>query len=256
MNEPAESRTLQQLEAVIESGLRTFVEVGVALMEIRERRLYREQGFTTFEDYCLERWKMSRPRAYQLMEAAYVVGNLSTIVDKPKNEAQARELAPLSPEQQREVAAGIDFKNTTAAEIRARVQELQSGGASPASVLLSIRDDVRDQLHKKFPSPAGAREIAIKTGAHTLDWNGSYQAPMTKQMQAAVREQRAHLRPLVEFLEWVGSLSPGEAQAIITERHWQSWLVGDDPTQDATVSMEYGSSWLHKLAGLLDLQGE
>ncbi len=38
---------------------------------------------------------MSRPRAYQLIDSAGVVKNLSTNVDKPANEAQARPLAKL-----------------------------------------------------------------------------------------------------------------------------------------------------------------
>ena len=40
----------------------------------------------TFEEYCKERWEMSRPRAYQLIEAAEVMSNLSTIVDIPADE--------------------------------------------------------------------------------------------------------------------------------------------------------------------------
>jgi hypothetical protein len=48
---------LETLERVIESGLRTFVEVGEALMEIRDQRLYQD---ATFEDYCRERWGISQ----------------------------------------------------------------------------------------------------------------------------------------------------------------------------------------------------
>jgi hypothetical protein len=85
--------TLAQHEAAIERGLTTFVEVGEALLAIRDERLYR-QTHATFEDYCRDRWSMSRPRAYQLIEAAAAV---STTVDSglpaPVNEAQARELA-------------------------------------------------------------------------------------------------------------------------------------------------------------------
>ena len=46
------SGRLAELEAIIETGTQTFVEVGNALLEIRKRRLYREQGYKTFEDYC------------------------------------------------------------------------------------------------------------------------------------------------------------------------------------------------------------
>ena len=43
---------------------------------------------------------MSRPRAYQLIDAAQVVGNLSTMVDIPKAERQVRPLTSLPPEAQ------------------------------------------------------------------------------------------------------------------------------------------------------------
>ena len=83
--------TLQKHEAVIERGLATFVEVGEALLAIREQRLYLGE-YTTFEAYCQDRWGWTRQRAHQQIQAAQVAGALSTTVD---NEAQARELAPL-----------------------------------------------------------------------------------------------------------------------------------------------------------------
>lgn len=94
-----EARQLQQCEETISAGLQTFVEVGTALLEIRDRRLYRG-AYRTFEDYCDHRWGISRPRAYQLIDAAGVVTNLSTIVDTPlpSNERQARQLLRFDPE--------------------------------------------------------------------------------------------------------------------------------------------------------------
>lgn len=97
MEMPLVARSLEQLEAVIERGLQLFYEVGDALAEVRDRRLYREAGCSTFEAYCRDKWGISRPRAYQMIDAASVHGLLSTIVDipLPANEAQVRELVPL-----------------------------------------------------------------------------------------------------------------------------------------------------------------
>ena len=47
---------------------RSFLEVGMTLKEIRDKRLYRQQ-YDTFEEYCARRWELSRPRSYQLCEA-------------------------------------------------------------------------------------------------------------------------------------------------------------------------------------------
>jgi len=81
---------------VIDRGLATFVQVGEALVEIRESRLYRD-GHPTFEAYCRQRWGFSRKRAYDLTAAAEAVGALSPMGDipLPRSERVARELAPL-----------------------------------------------------------------------------------------------------------------------------------------------------------------
>src|SRR3990167_618191 len=134
-----EQTQLDYYEEIIERGKLVFFQVGMALMTIRDERLYRGTH-TTFERYCQERWGFSRRYANMLVDASDVVNNIlpedgemSTIVDKPqaarpewttagledlgtivpkntanlgtmvpKNEAQARPLAKLPPEQQRE----------------------------------------------------------------------------------------------------------------------------------------------------------
>lgn len=91
------TRSLSQCEEVIDRGLATFVEVGLALMEIRDSRLYLETH-STFEVYCKERWQFSDRHARRLIEASEVIGALESGPIGPPNEAQARELAPLKDE--------------------------------------------------------------------------------------------------------------------------------------------------------------
>ncbi len=96
-------RNLETLESVIEHGRQIFVDVGNALTEIRDRRLYQEQGYHTFEGYCLERWGWTASRSRQLIAAAEVVNVLESVTTvTPTTESQARELVPLmrhAPEQ-------------------------------------------------------------------------------------------------------------------------------------------------------------
>ena len=79
--------------------LGTFVEVGTALSEIRDSRIYRTT-FKTFEDYCQKRWEFSRQYVNKIISASEVVSNLETNVSKPKTESQARPLAKLPADQQ------------------------------------------------------------------------------------------------------------------------------------------------------------
>lgn len=124
---PLSERRLDELELVIERGLATFVEVGQALMEIRDGRLYRD-SHGTFEDYCRDRWNLSRPVAYRMIDSAQVAGVLSPMGDiqAPANERQARELAPLlgEPERLQEAWAEVvaEHPEPTAADIRDVVQ--------------------------------------------------------------------------------------------------------------------------------------
>lgn len=90
---------LAEHEAVIERGMATFVEVGNALLAIRDARLYRATGYSSFEAYCKDRWGMSRFRAYQLIDASEISELLTNVNSPPlTNESQARELAPLKRE--------------------------------------------------------------------------------------------------------------------------------------------------------------
>lgn len=85
---------------------RAFFEAGKALIELRDRRLYRSTH-KTFDEYCLDRFGYNRSRSYQLVDAAVVVDNLQKcpqIVDiLPTAEGQVRPMTKLEPQEQQEV---------------------------------------------------------------------------------------------------------------------------------------------------------
>ena len=126
-----ESERLTVLEPIIREGMASFVEVGQALLEISDKRLYRATH-STFKEYCKDRWEMSAQRAYQLCEAAEAVKALpekSTIVDKITTESQARELAKVPEAKRVEVLESAVSKSAkrgkplTAASIKEAAEE-------------------------------------------------------------------------------------------------------------------------------------
>ncbi len=122
-----ESHDLIALEKVIERGLETFVQVGEALAEIRDRKLYRIEH-PTFDAYLDKKWSLSRSRACRLIQAAETVKVLPT-GNRPQTERQARPLATLPPAQRVEVwekavAASPDGQ-PTAAEVKAAVEKVK-----------------------------------------------------------------------------------------------------------------------------------
>jgi len=95
---------LTHLENLIARNQYQFHEIGQALKEIRDTRLYRLTLFESFEAYTRARWDMGRAQAYRLIESYKVISNLSPIGDiLPKNESQARPLVQLEDCEQRKV---------------------------------------------------------------------------------------------------------------------------------------------------------
>jgi hypothetical protein len=86
-----EQADLVTCEETIGRGLGAFLEVGRALLAIRDGRLYRARH-ATFEDYCRERWQISRAHANRYIDASTVAGVLSPIGDVPSRESHVRPL--------------------------------------------------------------------------------------------------------------------------------------------------------------------
>ena len=102
---------LTSLENIIANNQYRFFDIGKALKEIRDTRLYKLTLFETFEAYAKKRWDMARSQVYRLIDAYNVVNNLSPNGDiLPGNEAQARILAPLDSSEQRKTWK--EFLNT------------------------------------------------------------------------------------------------------------------------------------------------
>jgi hypothetical protein len=98
-----QSAQLASLENRIEQGLASFIEVGEALSAIRESKLYRATH-GTFEEYCREKWSMSRFYVNLTIRASDTVKTLpAKMVTMVTSERQARELSRVEPARRVEV---------------------------------------------------------------------------------------------------------------------------------------------------------
>jgi hypothetical protein len=66
---PKERTLKEQLEAVVERGIQQFLEVGLALSELRSKRLYRVTH-PSFEAYIRDRFNLARSSVDQLIRSA------------------------------------------------------------------------------------------------------------------------------------------------------------------------------------------
>lgn len=131
----SELEALELHEAAIE---RSFVDAGLHFRAISDGKLYRAAGYSTWEDYCQEKWGRGRNYINKLIAATEVVSNLGTIVPiLPITESQVRPLTRLTPDEQREVWPQVvetaPNGKITAAHVQAVVDERmgRNGSAQP-----------------------------------------------------------------------------------------------------------------------------
>lgn len=172
---------LTQLEAIISSGEQTFLKVGLAVEEIRSRRLYLKD-YTSFEEYCSKRWNWTRQRMHQIISSAEIVNSLPSycqpLVDTERTARAIKKVPAESRERViTEAAAAGKVTSKTISDIAASISEPpaaepepepeepkltpdQTGYPIPAkqmaiwnrrdevSVMLAKLSDVRGQLRK------------------------------------------------------------------------------------------------------------
>jgi len=132
--------TLADCELRIERGLKSFIDVGEALATIRDSRLYRATH-GTFEEYCRQRWNLSRPRAYELISAADVVSGMPDTAVPISSARQANALAavpePERAEVWREAVERTDGRPT--AKVVREVAEERAAPAEPERKPLGVQ---------------------------------------------------------------------------------------------------------------------
>ncbi len=170
----SEQNELAECEAKIERGLQTFYEVGQALINIRDKQLYREH-YNTFEAYCQDRWQMSHQRAYQLMGAAEVVENVQKFLHPPQTESHTTPLIKLEPEQQ-----------LVAWEV---VQQTAPGGKVTAAHVKSVVDILKTVTLTGAIDGGEGTDIPIV--AATLD---HLKAAVTEETYERLKRQEIHVQ--------------------------------------------------------------
>ncbi|MFR9758200.1 hypothetical protein [Streptomyces sp. TR06-5] len=174
---------------------------GVVLREIRDSELYKVRA-DTFEQYVSDRWQMSRPRAYALMEAAPVLRVMSSIEDTRPAVSQALALAPVYERdgekgvrtalREAEAAARVEGKRVTAATLKRTVRAL--GYSSPGGSVPEQRDQDDD----------GQEEVT--RGSHAVAVLGE-----------AVERQRRLYDSLPDLLPLALAHDPGRAEHLVRE---------------------------------------
>ena len=164
--EPAsiELETISEREArLLVNRIRAHINDARALvLELYEREGWRSLGYNSWRECVVAEFDQSQSRLYQLLDAAQVERNISTIVENssPIHEAVLRPLAGLEPDQQREAwKMATEATPTPTAEHVARVAyslrpvKKKSAARSKTEKLLKklpISGEEERRMRKKF----------------------------------------------------------------------------------------------------------
>lgn len=206
---PAAQVALVSCEQRIGRGLKTFIDVGQALAEIRDSRLYKGTH-DTFEDYCRERWGFSRQRAQQFTAAAELASTIVvTGLPSPTNEGQARALAAV-PEPER-------------AEVWREAVE-RTDGKPTAKVVAEV---AKERTAPETPAPATATTAPVADAGSTSPEPEQRHLRMVREPEPAVSPERAEAERVQEQDRQIVARGVKTAPRIVTEvRVMVSEIVG------------------------------
>lgn len=194
--ETSEDDRLAHCERVIERGFTVFVEVGQALAEIRDAKLYRA-SHKTFEEYCKARWDIGRSRAYELIDQAKVSTaladagvNLSGAPDISARDARVlKEDLPAAAE---EIKARVDQGAKVEDATKAVAASRQAEKVAQKEEVARRQEEVRAKLSPEVQAQQQAKADAV--AAQKL-------RPPTQAEFDALQEENEELREANAALE-------------------------------------------------------
>lgn len=236
---PAERADLADSEDLVQKGLDATREARASLLHIRDARLYREQ-FGTFEEYMLKRWGYSARHGHRLADWAMVEQNLlegpkskdqspksgvEAEVPLPRNESQARPLARLKPEEQREVwretTLAKPAEKITARDVEATIEKRFSTKPGPefAEVGQAIRKRILDAAQRAVVAIRALGDLVMGNSGHQSNCNFAVtriekieaaikngdQVPEEMEVKWAIQDAAADLGGLMEMLKPSGN---------------------------------------------------
>lgn len=145
-SEPADdAQEFGRLDAVVQRDLRSLVEVGLALGEIRQRALWKAGGYSSWTAYCAKAGGLTRIHANRLIRGAKTARYISQVkpngftlgATTPRSEGQVRPLGVLK---------------TNGERAAAWIKSVEIAGGQPTErVVQSVVDEIRNPNGKLGP---------------------------------------------------------------------------------------------------------
>jgi hypothetical protein len=125
-----EQSRLSELESVIDRHIESFVQVAIALAEIKKSALYRS-SHDNFSVYCEAKFGMQKTHGYAMAQAGEIIAHLSDTSEfPPTSYRQTKPLVHLQPDQQQQAwsaAVTVSGGKPTEARVNKAVEAISQG---------------------------------------------------------------------------------------------------------------------------------
>jgi hypothetical protein len=227
---PAEIENLNELEAVAQHGLETYVEVGSALAEIRDRHLYRD-SHPSFDAYARERWGVNISDGDPLSETDTTADARATSTDEgqtrtPLNNKPCEALARAC----EETLAALADDDRRAIEVRLALRRQGKPGAladgrswDPWEVAEATADELVPTLRWLLTQTTGTiARVAHQLEHRAADIDDAARAQLRDDVLVLDDELATLKALLLDLVDWDSDferLLKGELPPLDSDRH-------------------------------------
>ncbi|MCG8643315.1 MAG: hypothetical protein MI862_26550 [Desulfobacterales bacterium] len=212
LTDPERDR-LTECESIIRKGLGTFLEVGRALAEIHDNRLYRETH-NDFRRYCKDIWDLGKSSAYRKMDSYRTIklledkmspigdisenGSAPDQIILPVNEYQTRHLLKLKQDPEAQLQAWSIVQQTLKENPKTKLT-----GTLVNKAVKAVRGEAKqkrleitktDTGSSALVSPLFTRQYQVLVDIIAEEMNNGW--PTTKKSEAVKR-----LKKLIDIIE-------------------------------------------------------
>lgn len=142
--------------ASIQAVQQNLYDMCTAIKEMRDSKLYKELGYSSFENYTEECLGMKRRQAYNYIQ---IIDKLPADFVQPVAQIGMHKLlllTALTDDQREQITETVDLESTTVRELKAQIAALQSQNADTEKA----RIDAEERAQKWYDEAQGAKEEA------------------------------------------------------------------------------------------------
>ena len=176
----------QKIIITAQAAQQNLYDMCVMLKQMRDDKLYKELGYSNFEDYCENEVGMSRHMAYKYTNALGIK-NVESIQHLGITKLSL--LASLSESQQEEIQRTVDIEETSVRELKAEIESLKTK-ANEANELSQRIDDLNENCSRiaKQRDKAENKITQLETEIEELKNRQPEMTPEDRDAQAIIRQ--------------------------------------------------------------------